>query len=77
MLGGLAGTGIAAVGVLSFSTLIEQSLGLPYLVPEIGTVLLLAAGTVLLSIAVSALASAFAAWRLSRINAGTALREGN
>ena len=77
LLGGLAGTGIAAVGVLSFSTLIEQSLGLPYLVPETGTVLLLAAGTVLLSIAVSALASAFAAWRLSRINAGTALREGN
>ena len=74
--GGLAGIGIAAVGVFSFSALIESSLGLPYLVPGFGTALLLAAGTILLSIAVSALASAFAAWRISRINPGTALRDG-
>ena len=76
-IGGLAGTGAAAVGALSFSALIESSLGLPYLLPDIGTILLLAAGTVLLTAAVSALASAFAAWRLSRIHPGTALREGN
>ena len=75
--GGLAGTGLAAVGVFSFSALIESSLGLPYLLPDSGTLLLLAAGTVILSAAVSALASAFAAWRLSRVNPGTALREGN
>jgi putative ABC transport system permease protein len=75
--GGIAGTGLAAIGVFSFSTLIESSLGLPYLFPGIGTILLLAAGTVLLSIAVSALASAFAARRLSRVQPGTALREGN
>lgn len=74
--GGLAGIGIAAVGVFSFSALIESSLGLPYLVPGFGTALLMAAGTILLSIAVSALASAFAAWRISRINPGTALRDG-
>ncbi len=76
-IGGLAGTGAAAVGALSFSALIGSSLGLPYLLPDIGTILLLAAGTVLLTAAVSALASAFAAWRLSRIHPGTALREGN
>jgi putative ABC transport system permease protein len=75
--GGIAGTGLAAIGVFSFSALIESSLGLPYLFPGIGTILLLAAGTVLLSIAVSALASAFAARRLSRVQPGTALREGN
>ena len=76
LLGGLAGTGTAAVGVLSFSTLIESSLGLPYLVPGIGTLLLLAAGTVLASAAVSSLAGAFAARRLSRTDPGSALREG-
>jgi len=74
--GGLAGTGAAAVGVFAFSSLIESSLGLPYLIPTWSTVLLLAAGTVLLTVAVSALASAFAAWRLSRVDPGTALRDG-
>ena len=75
--GGFAGSAAGAVGVFSFSALIENSLGLPYLIPGFGTILLLAAGTILLSIAVSALASAFAALRLSRVNPGTALREGN
>jgi len=74
--GGVAGTGIAAVGVFSFSALIEGSLGLPYLIPGFSTILCLAAGTILLSVAVSALTSAFAAWRLSRVNPGTALRDG-
>lgn len=76
-IGGLAGTGVAAVGVFSFSALIESSLGLPYLMPGFSTVLLLAAGTLLLSVAISALASAFAARRLSRVDPGTSLREGN
>ena len=76
LIGGLAGTGAAAIGVFSFSALIESSLGLPYLIPGSGTIILLAAGTILLSASVSALASAFAAWRLSRVNPGTALRDG-
>ena len=74
--GGIAGTGAAAIGVFAFSALIENSLGLPYLMPGTGTVLLLAAGTILLSAAVSALAGGFSAWRLSRVNPGTALRDG-
>ena len=77
LIGGIAGTALAAVSIFSFSTLIESSLGLPYLIPALPTILLLAAGTILLSVAVSALASAFAAWRLSRTDPGTALREGN
>ncbi len=76
LIGGLAGTALAAVGVFSFSALIESSLGLPYLLPALSTLLLLAAATILFAILVSALASAFAAWRLSRINPGTALRDG-
>ena len=77
LLGGIAGIGLSAVGIFSFSALIEQSLGLPYLMPGLPAVLLLAGGTLLLSAAVSALAGAFAARRLSRVSPGIALREGN
>ena len=77
LIGGIAGIGLSAVGIFSFSALIEQSLGLPYLMPGLPAVLLLAGGTLLLSAAVSALAGAFAARRLSRVSPGIALREGN
>ena len=77
LLGGILGVVAAAVGVFAFASLIENSLGLPYLMPAFSSVILLAAGTVLLSVAVSAAASAISAWRLSRVNPGTALREGN
>ncbi len=77
LVGGVAGIVVAAIGVFAFASLIESSLGLPYLFPGFATVLLLAAGTLLLAIAVSALASAAAAWRLSNVDPGTALREGN
>ena len=77
LIGGIAGIGLSAVGIFSFSALIEQSLGLPYLMPGLPAVLLLAGGTLLLSAAVSALAGAFAARRLSRVSPGIALRAGN
>ncbi len=77
LLGGLTGTGLAALLLFPFAQLIESALKLPYLMPETGTVLLLAAGTVLLCVAVAALSSIAAAYRLSRVDPGTALREGN
>ena len=77
LLGGAAGAALAAVLIFPFARLIESALALPYLMPETGTVLLLAAGTVLLSAAVAALSSVIAARRLSRVDPGTALREGN
>ena len=77
LLGGLTGTGLAALLLFPFARLIESALGLPYLMPRTGIVLLLAAGTVLLSAAVAALSSVMAAYRLSRVDPGTALREGN
>ena len=77
LLGGLAGTGLAALLLFPFARLIESALKLPYLMPPAGTVLLLATGTVLLSAAVAALSSVMAAYRLSRVDPGIALREGN
>ena len=77
LLGGLTGTGLAALLLFPFAQLIESALKLPYLMPETGAVLLLAVGTVLLCAAVAALSSVMAAYRLSRVDPGTALREGN
>ncbi len=77
LLGGLTGVGSAALSLFPFAQLIESALKLPYLMPGTGKILLLAAGTLLLSVAVAALASTAAAYRLSRVDPGTALREGN
>ena len=76
LLGALVGLAVAALALFPFSALIESALGLPYLLPPTPTLLLLAAATLLLSVAVSSLASAFAARRLSRVDPGSALREG-
>ncbi len=77
LLGGVIGVGLAALLLFPFAQLIESALKLPYLMPDAGKALLLAAGTILLSVAVAALSSVIAAYRLSRIDPGTALREGN
>ena len=77
LLGGVTGVGLSALLLFPFAQLIESALKLPYLMPDAGRVLLLAAGTVMLSVAVAALSSVVAAYRLSRVDPGTALREGN
>ena len=77
LLGGLTGILVAALFLFPFAQLIESTLKLPYLMPDTGKVLLLAGGTMLLSVLVAALASIAAAYRLSRVDPGIALREGN
>ena len=74
--GALIGVGVAALGVFPFTTLIETQIGLPYLTPAPGTLLTLAGGTVLATLAVGLLAGAWAAARLSRTDPGATLREG-
>ncbi len=77
LLGGAAGVGLAALALYPFAQLITNALQLPYLMPDMGKTLLLAAGTMLVSMIAAALASVIAAYRLSRIDPGAALREGN
>ena len=74
--GAILGVGAAALCVFPFTALIETKLGLPYLVPDAGRVALLALFTVLVTVLIGALASAWAALRLSRTDPGTTLREG-
>ena len=77
LLGGLIGIGLTLLILIPFTGLIENSLGLPYLMPGAGTVCLLAAGVLLLCVGMSAAASLGAARRLSRVDPGETLREGN
>ena len=77
LLGGLIGAAVASVLLFPFTQFIESMLNLPYLLPDTGKVILLALAAVLLSVIVSALASVIAAYRLSHVDPGTALREGN
>ena len=76
LLGGLLGVLVAAGIVFPFTTLIENKLGLPYLTPALGTILALALGTVALTLTIGALSGGTAAYKLSRTDPGTALREG-
>ena len=77
LIGALAGIAISAAVVLSFTTLIEQKIALPYLSPSLQAMLKMGLATMLLTVAVGALASSFTSFRLSRVDPGTVLREGN
>jgi putative ABC transport system permease protein len=77
LLGGVTGVGLSALLLFPFAQLIESALQLPYLMPDVKNVIWLGMGTVLLSVIVAALSSVIAAYRLSRVDPGSALREGN
>lgn len=77
LLGGVTGVGLSALLLFPFAQLIESALQLPYLMPDIKNIVWLGLGTVLLSVLVAALSSVIAAYRLSRVDPGSALREGS
>ena len=75
--GGALGIALAAAAAFPFSGLIEEALGLPFLTPAIGRAFILAGLTLLAVLIAGPAASAWTAHRLSRVDAGTALREEN
>ncbi|MCR5842504.1 MAG: ABC transporter permease [Oscillospiraceae bacterium] len=75
--GGVLGVLLASLIVFPFTTLIETKLGLPYLRPEISSVTLLGLTSLAASVMIGAAASAWTSFRLSRVDPGTVLREGN
>ena len=74
--GAACGVTIAALAVIPFGTLISAKLQLPYLVPAPGTLVLFAAGSLLISVLAGSLTAAASAWRVSRQDAAFILREG-
>ncbi|MBR1811056.1 MAG: FtsX-like permease family protein [Clostridia bacterium] len=77
LLGGVFGILLGTAVVFPFSNLIESKLGLPFLLPGTGDILLLAALTLAVSVLVGAAAASYAAVKLSRVDTGLILREGN
>ena len=75
--GGTLGVLTASMLVFPFTTLIETRLGLPYLRPSAGTITALALAALAATVMVGSLASSWASFRLSRVDPGTVLREGN
>jgi ABC-type transport system, involved in lipoprotein release, permease component len=75
--GGVLGVLLASLIVFPFTTLIETKLGLPYLRPEISDVILLGLASAAATVMIGAAASCWASLRLSRVDPGTVLREGN
>jgi putative ABC transport system permease protein len=75
--GGVLGMFLASLIVFPFTTLIEAKLGLPYLRPAASSVVLLVLGSLVATVIVGAAASIWASLRLSRVDPGIVLREGN
>ena len=75
MAGALVGVLLAVAVVGVFNGTIEQALGLPFLMPDAGSIALYAIGVFAVAAIAGALASAVSARRLSRVDAGQTLRE--
>ncbi|MBR0310899.1 MAG: FtsX-like permease family protein [Oscillospiraceae bacterium] len=74
-IGALCGTALAALVAFPFSSLIRQSLGLPYLLPNVGVIAALLIGSVVLSVCSGVLTAGVSARQLTKIETGLILRE--
>jgi putative ABC transport system permease protein len=74
--GGIAGIVLASLAVFPFSALISERLELPYLDAPFFNSILLAVGSLFLSVLAGPLASLFAAFRISRAETYFTMREG-
>lgn len=75
LIGSVVGVALAFLIVLPFSSLIRDSLDLPYLLPGIGRIAALALGSIVLSVTVGALTSARSAHKISSSETWLLLRE--
>ena len=74
--GALLGISAAAMIVFPFSTYIGDKMGIPYLQPELGQILLVLVGSLILSAIVGPLASAHSAHKISQAETYHTMREG-
>ncbi|MBR6400667.1 MAG: ABC transporter permease [Firmicutes bacterium] len=72
-MGGLTGVLAACVLIFPFGGLLEQKIGLPYLVPDVKTILLTAVSAVLAAMIAGPLTAAFSAVKIGRMDTGVIL----
>ncbi len=77
LIGALAGCIFAALFMTAFGTVIEQQLGLPFLMPDIGTISLYGLIAAAAAAVIGSVSAFYAAFKLSRVDTGLILREGN
>ena len=75
--GGLIGCVFAAVMMIPVNTIMKEELALPFLMPGAGKILIFALITLVLTVLVGAVASSYAAVKLSKVDTGLILKEGN
>ena len=75
--GSIAGTAAGLLIMLPFNGLIEESMGLPFLLPEAWVIIVLCFAAIVVSAAAGAASSAYSAHRVSRLDAGLVLRGDN
>lgn len=75
--GGVAGVLLTVMITLLFSPLIEQSIGLPFLLPGAVTLCIAGITTVIVTVAAGALTAAISAFKISKADAGVILRGDN
>ena len=73
--GALVGVAVAGAIIIGFSTALEQALGLPFLMPDVPTLLCYALIAFAIALVVGPASSMASAYRLSRVDTGQILRE--
>lgn len=77
MIGGIIGLAAGSIFIIPFSGLIESSLKLPFLIPDFQIIVALSIAIFVTVFAIGAIASAYSAFRLSRVDTASILRGGN
>ena len=73
--GAVCGAALASIIVFPFTGLIKAKMDLPYLLPSVGMIIVIIAGSIVLSVAAGWLASFFAARKLAKNETGLLLRD--
>ncbi|MBQ3856968.1 MAG: FtsX-like permease family protein, partial [Ruminococcus sp.] len=74
ILGAVTGTMVGMLVILPFSTMIENKLGLPFLLPDIGKTAMFAALSIAAAVISGSFSAAVSAFRISRIDTALILR---
>ncbi len=77
LIGGITGCAFSLIMIYPFSTMIENELGMPFLTPNVSRAAVLTAVTLFLTVLAGAAASSYAAVKLSKVDTGLILKEGN